>query len=125
MASSMPTSRVGGPAPTTARLGRELQRYSQDGERLLAGCVAAATLQCLPAYAGCVSLARGPACATGQFTVPVVLARWGTVPVQRPGARAAQAAGQGLHLLAQPGALLSLSVAGRVCSQASTLSHML
>ena len=78
MASSMPTSRVGGPAPTTARLGRELQRYSQDGERLLAGCVTAATLQCLPAYAGCVSLARGPACATGRFTVPVVLARWGT-----------------------------------------------
>ncbi|KAK9838131.1 hypothetical protein WJX81_003166 [Elliptochloris bilobata] len=35
----MPTSRVGGPAPTTARLGRELQRYSQDGERLLAGCI--------------------------------------------------------------------------------------
>ena len=49
MASSMPTSRVGGPAPTTARLGRELQRYSQDGERLLAGCVTAAALLGVPA----------------------------------------------------------------------------
>ena len=45
VASGMPTSRVGGPAPTTARLGRELQRYSQDGERLLAGCDTAVALQ--------------------------------------------------------------------------------
>ena len=27
------------PAPEKARVGRDLQRYSRDGERLLAGCV--------------------------------------------------------------------------------------
>lgn len=81
--------------------------------------------------AGCVSLARGPACATGPFTVRVVLAswvRWGTslfFAVQRMGAWAAQAAGQGLHPLAQPGELLILSVARILCSQASTLFYML
>jgi diphosphoinositol-polyphosphate diphosphatase len=35
----MPSSRVGGPQPTFARTGRELQRYSEDGARLVAGCI--------------------------------------------------------------------------------------
>ncbi|GBF92992.1 nudix hydrolase mitochondrial [Raphidocelis subcapitata] len=34
----MPTS-VGGPPPTTARQGRSNQRYSDDGARLVAGCI--------------------------------------------------------------------------------------
>lgn len=34
---SMPTSKVGGPVPTHARQGRKLQRYGEQGERLLAG----------------------------------------------------------------------------------------
>jgi len=33
----MPTSLVGGPQPLHARQGREMQRYSQDGARLVAG----------------------------------------------------------------------------------------
>ena len=33
----MPTSLVGGPQPLEARQGREMQRYSQDGARLVAG----------------------------------------------------------------------------------------
>eukprot|EP00210_Caulerpa_lentillifera_P008413 g8025.t1 len=35
----MPTSRVGGPIPTQARQGRQNQKYSETGERLLAGCI--------------------------------------------------------------------------------------
>ncbi|KAL0035976.1 hypothetical protein WJX77_010059 [Trebouxia sp. C0004] len=35
----MPTSLVGGPQPLHARQGREMQRYSQDGARLVAGCI--------------------------------------------------------------------------------------
>ncbi|KAL0055343.1 hypothetical protein WJX82_010837 [Trebouxia sp. C0006] len=35
----MPTSVVGGPQPLHARQGREMQRYSQDGARLVAGCI--------------------------------------------------------------------------------------
>lgn len=42
----MPTSLVGGPQPLHARQGREMQRYSQDGARLVAGYVA--TPGCLP-----------------------------------------------------------------------------
>ena len=33
----MPASQVGGPQPEFARQGRELQRYSVNGERLVAG----------------------------------------------------------------------------------------
>ena len=33
----MPHSLVGGPQPLQARQGREMQRYSQDGARLVAG----------------------------------------------------------------------------------------
>ena len=36
----MPTSLVGGPQPLHARQGREMQRYNQDGARLVAGYVA-------------------------------------------------------------------------------------
>lgn len=36
---AMPTSLVGGPQPLHARQGREMQRYSQDGARLVAGYV--------------------------------------------------------------------------------------
>ncbi len=37
ISSLMPTSVVGGPQPLHARQGREMQRYSQDGARLVAG----------------------------------------------------------------------------------------
>ena len=33
----MPSSLVGGPQPLHARQGREMQRYNQDGARLVAG----------------------------------------------------------------------------------------
>lgn len=39
ISSLMPTSLVGGPQPLHARQGREMQRYSQDGARLVAGCI--------------------------------------------------------------------------------------
>ncbi|KAL3133300.1 hypothetical protein ABBQ38_007179 [Trebouxia sp. C0009 RCD-2024] len=35
----MPTNVVGGPQPLHARQGREMQRYNQDGARLVAGCI--------------------------------------------------------------------------------------
>jgi len=34
------SARVGGPVPSTSRVGRERQRYSPRGERLVAGCLA-------------------------------------------------------------------------------------
>ena len=44
----MPTSLVGGPQPLHARQGREMQRYNQEGARLVAGYV---TTTGLPATA--------------------------------------------------------------------------
>lgn len=35
----MPSNLVGGPAPTSARQGRDKQRYTEDGARLVAGCI--------------------------------------------------------------------------------------
>lgn len=40
----MPTSLVGGPQPLHARQGREMQRYNQEGARLVAGYVATTAL---------------------------------------------------------------------------------
>lgn len=51
----MPTSLVGGPQPLHARQGREMQRYNQEGARLVAGYVAtvglpARALACLSVF---------------------------------------------------------------------------
>lgn len=39
LVSAMPIGAVGGPVPTEARQGRQLQRYAETGERLVAGCL--------------------------------------------------------------------------------------
>lgn len=39
LSNHMPTNLVGGPQPLHARQGREMQRYSNDGARLVAGCI--------------------------------------------------------------------------------------
>ena len=70
--------------------------------------------------------ARGPACATGRSTVPASAGQLGALghlpvfAVHQASLLGLQAAGQGMQPLAQQRARLGLSVARRVCSQAST-----
>ena len=141
----MPTSRVGGPAPTTARLGRELQRYSHAGERLLAGCVvAAATAWCEAVRAICWRPAHGAACAPGQFALSVllwevlagwvrsgtrlyllcvILSAWGCSG-SRGGCAAACAAGQRAQESVQPSlALFTVNTPFAACGDVLVVRH--